>query len=96
MVGATLNDRVMLIASSELTEVELQVVYEENFAPIWQERAYEPPNRTVALTASMRRYVIVYGATYAEALRKLFEHWDPADRSSQPALPMQPGLPSGG
>lgn len=46
------------------------------------------------LTVGMRTYIWVKGGDYADAIRRLFEHWNPDDASTQPAV--GPGTPAVG
>lgn len=88
MVGITDDNahphtRVILIASTELSQVELRS--EVKNPGYYFLGSYVKPTYLKFLTAEMRTYVIVQAATYQEAFQKLFSTWDP--RGSAPHHP---------
>lgn len=90
ILGIDMGDEgVAVIASSELTQAELrnEVSYEPLWA--WSERV-EPVENRFIMETTMTKYVWIRGKTYRDALRTLFERWEPGrkdERSGRYALP---------
>jgi hypothetical protein len=87
VLGVRTDDGVIVIASTEMTQAELryEVDLEHDFRSV---TARAVPNRDTQryhLTTTMKRFVMVMGATYAEAMTNLFGMWSPDD--DQRALP---------
>lgn len=94
ILGVSAPPGVMLYASSDLTEAELQVeMGDPSFGDSWEVRA-RPTVTRVVMKTTMKTYVWVRGTDYADAIRTLFEHWSP-ERKGPQQLPTQPSLPSG-
>lgn len=75
MFGAPVGPNLVAIyASSTLSEVELEAV-------AMRPPAWAPPlssgTASILLRGEMRSFVMATGATYADALRVLLEHWTP-------------------
>lgn len=64
IVGVPADGRVMLMASTELNEVELRA---------------ETERTRYFLTTQMRGYVVVIADNYPEAFARLFGQWSPSD-----------------
>jgi hypothetical protein len=83
MVGSRDGDQVMLLASTELTEMELSMLRAE---PDWLGATFDDwTNQSPVYTVScqMGRYVIVVAPTYAEAFTYLMRDWNPDARKRQ-------------
>ncbi len=72
IVGTPHAKGVVVLASTELSQVELN--YEARDICLDEFPVY-------TLLTTMRRFVMVTGATYPEAFEKLFHEWSPDRRS---------------
>lgn len=79
---------VVLVASSDLIDAELRETRPEPLE-LWQIPKWVQEDPAIVLSTKMRRCVMVCGATYEEALRRLFQTWTP--EASHPAI----GTPAG-
>lgn len=83
MLGVRARDGVHLVyASTDLNYAEMTAIIEHGPPPpagavLWP---IGSTVRAVDLTVRMVRYVIAEGATYAEALANLMQHWSPDER----------------
>lgn len=84
MVGVTIDEGVMLLASNELTEAELNV--ERDIVRDFPGSRQMVVNERYTLSAEMRRYVTIIAPTYAEAFATLFKTWSP-ERGEQVGIP---------
>ncbi|WP_143546286.1 hypothetical protein [Rhodococcus sp. 14-2496-1d] len=75
MVGVSTDDGVMLLASNELTEAELDV--ERDIVRDFLGSRQTVVNERYTLSAEMRRYVTIVAPTYADAFATLFKTWTP-------------------
>ncbi len=94
MLGVDLGEEgVCIYASSELTEAELLVVERFERLEDWPASVLAHRSRIdyIVLSANMKTYVWVRGATYADALHTLFGRWKPWDQ--KPAVGGPPALP---
>lgn len=96
------GDGVIIYASADLTEAELRVVERSDLSDGWPgpKEAFLRASRVdhVVMSTKMKTYIWVRGATYEDALRTLFEQWEPKrqDRSAvgpQPSLSSPPSTP---
>ena len=70
---------VVILASKEMSEAELRVL---------EPPAVGPWSLISRLSMDLRRYVLTHAPTYGEALRRLFDFWDPdVPADAEPALP---------
>ena len=92
LCGVSFDGGVVLFASETLTRAELETEVDEiEIDPMrWTKDWISRPTRRV-LTATMRSYVMVRGATYREAMETLFTAWHPPDRASAPTPSPIPG-----
>lgn len=82
---------VMLVASDQMTRASLEARLEGFDAML---RPFEfSPRQRYTLTAEMDGCVVVLGADYAEAIRKLFGHWQPRARERREVGPLTRELP---
>jgi hypothetical protein len=92
------RDGVILVASNDLTEAELQERYEAE-VDLWSMRVISAAPRLshVELTAELKSYVIVFGTNYQEAFQKLMSMGDPSTWRAEPQQiqPAMRQLPSG-
>lgn len=80
IVGVPADGRVMLMASTELNEVELRAETEFDEWPDRYGMLRAEPRRTrYFLTTQMRGYVVVIADNYPEAFARLFRQWSPSD-----------------
>jgi len=91
IIGDGPETHVAIYASTDLGYAELQAEIDDD--PICFGPGQRSSLRHVTMSVTMRSYVVVYGATYEEALRILFERWKP-ERTERPAIGQQPGLPT--
>jgi hypothetical protein len=87
---------VVIYASTDLAEAELRVVERSDLSDGWPgpREAFARASRVdhVVMSTKMKTYIWVRGATYRDALRTLFEQWEPK-RQERPAVGPQPALP---
>lgn len=79
LVGAPARDGngVIVLASRELGAAELEVLRHRESYP-WEPVLQQPPRqRAVVLHANVKSYMYVQGRTYAEALARLQQDWQP-------------------
>lgn len=89
VVGGQYGDKVMLLASKELADVELKEELDnlDRLLGRHYSRYIEPSRYDIRLTAEMRDYVIVWGEDYPQAWQTLFECWTPENHQQElPAL----------
>lgn len=87
MVGAREGDGVILMASSRLTQVEMEARFDSSRALFGNDPlglGYRSP--TFTLTVGMAELVIIHADSWPEAFAKLFQTWTP-DAPSQPGIP---------
>lgn len=79
MVGIDLGDHVMVYASTELTQAELEYVTHHERDPLAATpfATSIPRVRTIVLHVGMKSYVTCEGTTWAEAFARLFDFWTP-------------------
>ncbi|KQU33557.1 hypothetical protein [Rhodococcus sp. Leaf233] len=75
MVGATMDNGVMLLASTELTYAELES--ERDIIRHFGGHIQQVVNVRYTLSTEMREYVTIVAPTYAEAFDTLFKRWSP-------------------
>jgi hypothetical protein len=80
MLGVPANGGFVVYASTDLDRAAIEREVSDDFG-----RALYTPERVVPmtsfrLTADMRRFVAVFGTTYAEALQRLLATWQPDQR----------------
>lgn len=78
ILGAQVEHKCVLVASQELTEVEIR----ENFEREQFEWIQDTTDHKIELTANLKSYVTIYANTWAEAWELLFQVWTPADKSA--------------
>lgn len=80
IVGVPCEAGVMLMASTELNEVELRAESDyDRYADDFGMLRYTNPRHRYYLTTQMRGYVVVVAPTYPEAFARLFGQWSPSD-----------------
>jgi hypothetical protein len=79
MFGVATDEDVFILASRDLTQVELEAVYEEQYEEIFglDRRLLVDRQQYVDFQGQAHTFFRARGATYAEAVRVLFETWNP-------------------
>lgn len=101
ILGAKTDDGVMLIASKELGVVELQAELDDEPLTSWRSSfataAASPRITSWELSGRLYSYVVVIGATYAEALQRLMSMGDPETWkwAAERGLPGEAATPNG-
>jgi hypothetical protein len=87
LLGFRDGSRCVVLGSQQLSMVELRHewnLFEEEFGP-WGRRTPD-----ITLNLVLRGFSLAYGATYQEALAKLFGTWDPDRPASPPRVALPP------
>lgn len=80
IVGVPCEAGVMLMASTELNEVELRYEADrDEWADPFGRICVTPPRHRYYLTTEMRGYTVVVAPTYPEAFARLFGQWSPSE-----------------
>jgi len=95
VMGMPHEDGVMLMASNELSAAELEVEYDMIPYDRGMYIGHIPGQRSITLTCHIGSYTVVYGDTYAEAFRRLFDAWTPQAPQRKGLPEAQRGLPRG-
>lgn len=79
MLGTTVEDGVLLIASDTLTSAEIEQRWDQIEVTTWGDnrRRHVPGLRWCELHAEMHDLHVIHAPNYAEAFRNLFADWTP-------------------
>jgi hypothetical protein len=81
IMGAPQGTGVIIIASDDLSraefEIDLVIQGDDLLA-----QCTEPGLRTYTLDIKGHEFTVIQGTDYADALRKLFEHWNPNGKNA--------------
>jgi hypothetical protein len=89
LFGARMGGACVAFGSTEVTQIEVSFIYEDDG---WMDTMFGTVCRVrsgvarVQVGGSMRNIAWATGATYGEAVKTLFESWDP-DLFEKPELP---------
>lgn len=85
MLGVQHENGVLVFASNMLSQAELRAEYDRyediTNGPFLFAR---PLRARFFIEAEMKQYVMIFGADYADAIRRLFDEWSPTDTSTPP------------
>lgn len=77
VLGSPHQNGVMILASKDLTQAELE--FERDDLMAWGRVEAVASHYRITLTVEMRTYVVVFADTYAEAWQRLFQQWQPEE-----------------
>lgn len=84
----TSGDHVMVLASDSLTTAQLTAIYRTYERDPWDPFRPDTLDK-ILLSTEMKTYRMAIGATYAEAMSRLFDSWNPDDKPG--ATPISAG-----